>query len=148
MKPKKIIWLIIVLVVAAVAWYAYREYTRTHKDLHTLQPDFTITAAGLTEEYEKGETAAASKFNDMIVEVSGRIKKTEKDEKGDYTVVLDGKGTSSVRCLVDTPYRKDAAILQAGTSAVVRGVCTGFIRDDMGLGSDVILNRCVIIKKE
>ncbi len=148
MNRKKIIWLVIVFVAAAVAWYAYSEYNRTHRDLYTLQADFTVTAAAIAEAYEKGETAAASKFNDKIIDVNGVVKRTEKDEKDDYTVILDAGGSSSVRCLVDTAYRQEAANLQPGISTVVRGVCTGFIRDELGLGSDVILNRCVIIKKE
>ena len=136
------------MVAVSAAWYAYREYSRTHKDLHTQRPDLLITAAALSAAFEEEETGAAAKFNDKIIEVDGMLQKLEEDEKGDYTVVLSGSSTASVRCLMDTLYRNDASMLGPGASVVVRGICTGFIRDDMGLGSDVILNRCVIIKRK
>jgi hypothetical protein len=47
---------------------------------------------------------------------------------------------------MDSVHQQDAAKVSVGTSVTVRGACTGFNKDEMGLGSDVILNRCVIVK--
>jgi hypothetical protein len=49
---------------------------------------------------------------------------------------------------MDSTHQKDAAKLVSGSSTTVRGSCTGFNKDDLGLGSDVILNRCVIVSNK
>ena len=148
MKRKKIILLFILIAIAVAAWYGYREYSRTNRDLKNIRPDYTLSAASLISEYEGGDSAAARKYNGRIIEVNGFVKKIDKDEHGFYTIVLgDTVSLSAVRCSMDTTHNSDAASLTAGSSAIVRGACTGFNKDEMGLGSDVILNRCAIIKQ-
>jgi hypothetical protein len=148
MSRKKIILLLILIAIAVAAWYGYREYSRTNKDLKNVRPDFIVNASDLIKEFESGDSAAAKKYNGQILEVTGFVKNIDKDDQGYYTLVLgDTSGLSSVRCSMDTSHQSDAASLIAGSSAIVRGACTGFNKDDMGLGSDVILNRCAIIKK-
>jgi tRNA_anti-like len=149
MNRKKTIWIIILLAAAGVAWYAYKEYTRPNKDFLYAKPDYILTAGNLIYEYESNDSSANKKYNGKIVEVSGPVKKIEKDERDFYTLVLgDSSSPSSVRCSMDTTHQSDAALLVIGSSAVVRGACTGFNKDEMGLGSDVILNRCAIINKK
>ena len=148
MSRKKIVLLIILLAIAVAAWYAYREYSRTNRDLKNVRPDFSLSATDLIKEFESNDSAAAKKYNGRILEIRGFIKKIDRDEQGFFTLVLgDTASHSSVRCSMDTTHHSDAASLPQGSSATVRGACTGFNKDDMGLGSDVILNRCAIIKK-
>jgi hypothetical protein len=86
-------------------------------------------------------------YVDQVLEVSGSINKIEKDEKGFYTIVLGDAGSmSSVRCVVDSLFSSDAAKLTTGTPAKLRGVCVGYTADDMGLGADLLLNRCYPIQ--
>lgn len=149
MKRKKTIWLIILLVALGAAWYGYKEYTRTNKDLQKVDAHFTLSAVDLIKEYEANDSAATKKYNGKIVEVNGPVKAIDKDEQGYYTIVLgDTASLSSIRCSMDSTHREDAANIVKGSSATIRGACTGFNKDEMGLGSDVILNRSVIIKKE
>ncbi|MEI9911904.1 MAG: hypothetical protein WDO71_21035 [Bacteroidota bacterium] len=150
MNRKKAIWLIIILVVVAGAWYGYGEYNRTHKDLQKTKPDFVLSAVSLIHEYETGDSSVNTKYNGKVIEVTGYIKNIEKDQEGYYTIILgDSASQSSVRCSMDTVYAADAASLAAGSSATVRGSCNGFNKDETGLiGSDVILNYCVIINKK
>lgn len=142
-------WLLLLLVITAAGWYAYKEFTRTHKDLAKVKPDFVLTARALLAEFEANDSAAGKKFNDKIMEVSGLVKKLEKDEQGYYTIVLgDSSSLSAVRCSVDTTHNPDAAAVKENSSVTLRGVCTGFNKDEMGLGADVILNRSVLVNKE
>jgi hypothetical protein len=146
MSRKKSILLIILLAVGIGGWYAYREYTRTNKDLADVKADWQTSSAKLISEYEANDSIANKKFLGKIVEVNGSVNEVIKDDNGYYTVVFGESGTmSSVRCSIDTTHQKDITSLTMGSSATVRGACTGFNKDDMGLGSDVILNRCVII---
>jgi hypothetical protein len=149
MSRKKTIVFIILIVAAGVAWYGYKEFSRTNKDLGKVRPDITVTMSAIISEYETSDSAANGKYLGKVVEVSGTVKEVNKDDGGYYTVVLGDAGNlSAVRCSMDTTHQEDAAQLAAGSSAIVRGACTGFNKDEMGLGSDVILNRCVIVKQK
>ena len=114
-----------------------------------VKADIKVSAINVIHEYEANDSASNQKYLGKIVEVDGNIKKIEADDKGFYTIVLgDTSSLSSVRCSMDSTHQKDAAKLVAGSSTTVRGSCTGFNKDELGLGSDVILNRCVIISKK
>jgi len=148
MGKKKIIWFIVLLVVAIGGLYAYKEYTRTNKDLTKVKADIQITAVALVKEYETNDSSANNKYSGRVLEIVGMVKDIQKDD-GNYTLVLgDTAVMSSVRCSMDSVHQQDAALLIVGSSATVRGICTGFNKDEMGLGSDVILNRCVIIRNK
>ncbi|MBD0377834.1 MAG: hypothetical protein ICV51_19680, partial [Flavisolibacter sp.] len=53
---------------------------------------------------------------------------------------------SSVRCSMDTAFVTKLSTITAGSTITVKGACTGFNADEtgLGLGSDVVLNRCVL----
>jgi hypothetical protein len=145
-RRKKFIWAIILLAIGAGAWYGFKEYTRSNKDLLYSLPDQRISAASLVKEFEINDSSANRKYLGKVIETDGIVKEVQKDEAGYYTVVLGETGKlSTVRCSMDTAHQQDASRLRVGSSAVMRGSCTGFNKDDMGLGSDVILNFCVIV---
>jgi hypothetical protein len=149
MNRKRMIWFIVIVALAAGGWYGYKQYTRTNKDLASVKADYSLSAALLVKEFETNDSAANKKYLGRVVEVDGNIKEIVKDESGFFTIVLgDAESLASVRCSIDTVYRENAARLSAGSSVTIRGACTGFNKDELGLGSDVILNRCAIIKKE
>src|SRR5690349_15992910 len=130
MSRKKTIVLIALVAVAITAWYAYKEFNRTNRDLQRVRPDYSLHAMSLISEYENGDSMAAKKFNGRIIEVSGLVKKLDKDDRDKYTIVLGDTGSlSSVRCSMDTNYRKDVVMVQPGSSVTIRGACTGFNRD-------------------
>jgi hypothetical protein len=151
-KQRGFIFPLVVLILLGIgfgAWKGLSEYNRTHKDLATVKPDVNISATELIREYEANDSIANLKYLGRVVEINGKVRKIEQDEKGYYTVIIGDTGNvSSVRCSMDTTHNEDASHLIAGSSANLRGACTGFNKDEMGLGSDVILNRCAIIKKD
>lgn len=149
MNRKKIILFILLLAAVAAAWYGYKEYTRTNKDLASVKADFVLAATELIKEYESNGSASAEKYNGKILEVNGQVKAVEKDDKGYYTVVIgDNTSMSAVRCAIDSIHQDKATGLINQSSVSVRGACTGYNKGEMGLGSDIILNRCVIINKK
>jgi hypothetical protein len=68
----------------------------------------------------------------------------EKDTDAATVVLGKMDKMSSVRCSMDSTQVATASNLQAGSTVTIKGACTGFHADDMGLGSDVVLNRSVI----
>ncbi len=148
-KNKRVIGILIILNVGIGAWFGINEYNRTNKDISYVKADIKITATALIHQYETNDSLADKIYLGRVIETRGKVKDLKKDESGYYTVVLgDSAGMSSVRCSMDSVHQQDAAMLTPGTSATVRGYCTGFNKDDLGLGSDVILNRCVIVMEK
>lgn len=149
-KNKKIIGPVIILIIIVTAigvWYGLKEYNRVNQDLSNVKADVKVSAMTLISEYEANDSASNQKYLGKVVEVEGMVKGIEKDELGFYTLILgDTSNLSSVRCAMDTTHHADASISAKGSSVILRGNCTGFRKDDMGLGSDVILNRSVIVK--
>ena len=139
-------------VLAIGAWQGLEEYNRKNKDLNKTKPDVKISAIELLKDYEANDSIANGKYLGKIIELSGNIKKVENDGVGSYTIVLGEQSSlSSVRCIMDTTYRNDAAAVNEGSSVTIRGLCTGFKKNELlgeNLGSDVELNRSVVIKNK
>ncbi len=126
--------------------YGYQEYTRKNKDYLYADADFTISAKDFIREFEENENAANEKFLDKIIAVNDTIKDIIKDDEGFYTLMIGEKNkTSSVRCSMDPNHQTEVELLRMGNIITIKGACTGYNQDEL-LGSDVILNHCVIEK--
>jgi hypothetical protein len=147
MSRKMIIWLIVFLVVLSGAINFYKEFNRTNADLTKVNADYRVEDLSFLNEFVKNDTLTGRKYNGKVIEVTGNVKSIEKDEMGYSTILLgDASSLSAVRCSMDSVHQSDAASLANGTSVTIRGICTGYNADELGLGADVILNRCVIVK--
>ena len=147
MKRKNVIRYIVLpllMVLAEVAIYIYKEYNRTHKDTAKMKPDFTVTATQLIGEFESDEQISGKKYWDKVIRVEGLVKELNRDDRGFYSIILgDTASMSSVRCSVDSSHSAEAAPLKTGMRVAVKGICSGFNKDEL-LGSDVILVRSVV----
>jgi hypothetical protein len=145
MKNKKNKWLLLFFALLGLSFYGVHEYFKGNKDMSVLKEDFHANAEELVNEFAVNETLAEKKFIGKIIVVEGKLKETEKDEKGYYTLVLGNTGTaSSVRCLIDTLHTNDIKSMQKGDSVVLKGMLVGYNADATGLlGSDIELNRCM-----
>jgi hypothetical protein len=148
MSKKKIIIICILLVMAAVAIYAYREYHRTNASLTSIEADYTMQATELANEFVSNDSVADNKYRNKILAVQGVVKAVDRSE-GDCTIVL-GDTTDmapSVRCILDSTHAASGATFKRGDRVIIKGAITGFKKDETGLlGSDVELNRCVVDK--
>ena len=146
-STKKKFFAAISMLVLVAGSYGYMEYTRGSKDLLYTKADYISIAKDLIKEFEQNEKAANEKFINKVIAVNGTVKDVIEDGDKFYTVMLgDGASTSSVRCSMDANHQSEAALLQLQRNVTIKGICTGFNADDL-LGSDVILNRCIIEKK-
>lgn len=145
-KNIRLIGVLILLVVSLVAWFGYSEYNRKPASMADTRADYTFTTTTLLTAFEKDEAGANKLYLDKVLEVEGAIKESTADEKGFYTITIgEDASLSSVRCSVDSLFSSKAAALQAGGLIKVRGICTGYMADEL-LGSDVTLVRCAIIE--
>ena len=144
MPVKKRILVAIVLVIAAAAFYIYKEFNRTNINIASEQAAFTLTASELINEFNSNDSSAGKKYVGKVIAVSGRVKNTDKDERGYYTVSLgDSSSMSSVRCSIDSMYTDRVTAIRPGMTVTIKGNCTGYNADEL-LGLDVIVNRCVV----
>ena len=143
---KRILLFIVLIIVLAGGWYAYTLYTGKVKSLTEVKADASVTAADLLAAFAKDTAAANKQYLGKILAVTGNVKSVE-TEGHTATVILGNDGDlSSVRCSMDSAFVKQAATLAKGTAVTVKGNCTGYMADEL-IGSDVILNRCVLTAK-
>lgn len=140
---KKILIIAVAVVIVAGVLYAFNEYSRKNKGLDSVKAELSTEASVLIKDFESNIEAANAKYLGKIIAVTGVIKAIE-DEPNSVTIILgDEQSISSVRCSIDTTYIDKVRSFNNGDTVTVKGNCTGFNEDDL-LGSDVILNRCVI----
>ena len=140
---KRAILLVILAIVLVLGFYAYREYYRKNINLAQVAPEVTITAPELIKAFEADSAGANKQYGGKIVAVQGTVKSVEQEPNA-ATIILGESGTmSSVRCSMDTANVAKAATVKEGQALTIKGSLSGFNQDEL-LGSDVILNRCVI----
>ena len=141
-RPILLALFLLILIVAG--WYGYNKLYGKVEPLHNTQSDFTITANELLMAFEKDSASANKQYLGKIITITGSVKSVEKDTDAATVVLGKEDGMSSVRCSMDSSQVGAVSNLQAGSSVTIKGACTGFHADDMGLGSDVVLNRCIL----
>ena len=108
MKPKKIIISAIAVLIVCGGWFGYKEFNRKVKDLGSVSSDIELNSANLVAAFETDEIKSNAQYLDKIIAVTGKIKTIEKDEKGQFTIVLGTEGSmSSVRCSIDPDHNDE-----------------------------------------
>ncbi len=149
-KKKKLLVVAIVIVILIIlgSIYAYKEYNRKGSNIELTNSIYSNTATGLINDFTSNEKASNTKYLSKVIAINGEVKKIDSDQKGNPTIVLgDANSMSSVRCNLDSLYASAAASILIGQKITIKGICTGYLADELGIGSDVILIHCIIQKK-
>jgi hypothetical protein len=145
MKYKIVLIATALIVIAAGAFFYVNRKTQSLSDS---KADYKIIAVKFLEEYSSDQVLSDKKYLGKIIQVDGNLKGVERDDKGFLTFVVgDLTSMSSVRCSIDTLVAIDESDYPVGTAVSLKGECTGFNADEMGLGADIVLNRSVIVHK-
>jgi hypothetical protein len=133
------------IVLAGLAvWYGMNEWNRKNPDLSEAAASETTTAESLIAAFEQDTASASGKFTDKVVQVSGTLKKMARDERPLILFLGNANTMSSVVCSMDSAHAAGYASLKEGAAVTVKGMCVGYQFDDL-LGTDVRLNRCVVV---
>ena len=144
-KLTRIILLVVVVVTALGAGYVYKEYNRKRPNAAEINADFSLAPGELAKSFASDINAANAKYLNKIIAINSVVDRTEKDENGLYTIIFkDSSTNTSIRCLMDSAENSKAAVIRPAMQIQVKGFCTGYNPDDMGLGADIILQRTVI----
>ena len=145
-KTTRYSFIIILVILAVTIFFAYKEYNRKHDDITDMSAAYSLTSDEICAAFFSNEKAANEKYLDKVLKVNGTVKSVDTDDRGSNTIVLGNENLKiSVRCCLDSSHNAEASGISKGDHLVVKGICTGFNADEL-LGSDVILNRCTIIK--
>jgi len=126
----------------------YREYNRGNKVLSEVEPAIKISAQDISSSFAQSDSLSNSKFLGKIIEIEGVVKNIEMPDSNISVIVMSGNNEmSSVRCTMDSSFQIKSISIDIGTPAIVRGICTGYNADEL-LGSDVLMNRCVIVNRK
>lgn len=135
---KRNLFFITLVVLVAIGIYAWYLYNKPHTDLNSVSPDVILTASSLFAEYNADEVAADARFLGKIVEVTGIVESIEAREGIIPKIILaTGDPLSEIQCEMAGNNVKS---VNNGEELTLRCVCSGKLMD-------IILNKCVIIKK-
>lgn len=145
MKARKIVGACILTAAILAGIYFFREYNRTNQNLQSVEADITIAAVELLKSYQQNDSLANKKFLGKVIRVEGKVKAV--DHTAGNISFDDAESNAIIRCVIDSSIKNDLKNITAGNIIRVKGLCTGFNKDDTGLlGDEVILNRCVLTK--
>ena len=139
---RRIVLVLVFFILLAGSWYAYHLYTGKVKSLSVVDSDVTISASGLIEAFQKDSSGANRKYLGKIISLTGQVKAVEPESS---TIVLGEQSSNwAIRCSMDSNYVNVVGTFKPGNVLHIKGNCTGFLADDLGLGSDIVFNRCII----
>jgi hypothetical protein len=142
MKKVLLFLLIAVLIGAGIAAYLWNKPHRTAEDE---KPFATLTASALLTEFATNEPATTEKYREKVIQISGELMKATTDPSGNVQIVLqagDEQNTVSVTLMNGASAPNEST----GTMIEVKGICNGFLSNDL-LGSEVLLNQGVVVNK-
>lgn len=126
--------LIVILVGGGTGYYMFNKKVPT---LESTTPDFVMSANDLFNEFENDETKALKKYENKIIEVTGKVISVKNNEF-DSNIILEADMAmiGGVNC--SFKYKQDKEI-KKGSIVTIKGQCQGFLMD-------VILNNSQLIK--
>jgi hypothetical protein len=142
MKKILLLLLFAAVIAAGIGFYLWNKPHRTAEDE---KPFATLSASALLTEFATNETATTEKYRDKVIQISGTLIKAAADSSGNVQVVLeagDEMNTVSVTLMNGATVPTETP----GTMIDVKGICNGFLPDDL-LGSEVLLNQGVVVNQ-
>ena len=141
---KKIL-LLLLFMAAIAAGIGYYLWNKPHRTAADEKPFVTLTSSALLTEFATNESATTEKYRDKVIQISGALIKAAADSSGNVQVVLeagDEMNTVSVTLMNGATVPTETP----GTMIEVKGICNGFLPDDL-LGSEVLLNQGVVVNQ-
>lgn len=141
------LFLLALVLLCTAGIYIYSQYNKKQTDLTKTEAAFALNAESLIKEFASNSNAADHKYVNKVIELEGNVQSVDKDEGGLVTVIVASptEPSTSIRCSIDSSFSSEAVKLVIPHQPIhLKGIITGYNSDEL-LGSDIILNRCVII---
>jgi hypothetical protein len=145
MSRKKIVFFALVIIIASVSVYIYSEYNRKVKGLVNAAPDFEVSDTVLVSQFLSNEELSNKRYFDKVILVIGTVKSIDKTNNQTIINLGSSADLSSVKCQLDST--QVLSTIVNGSTVSLKGLFIGFNKDTL-IGSDVTLNRCVLISEK
>jgi hypothetical protein len=133
---------VLFVIISIAFWFFIKEYNRKPQSIVSVKADYEIVDSLLVSEFESNGQLADKKYQGKIILVSGLVKKSAQKEAA-YTISFGSSlSPSSILCSIDST--QNMGIVTEGKQVLIKGLYVGFNHDEL-LGSDVILNRCILV---
>jgi len=128
-----------VAIIAVTGIISYRIWNKPHPDIRDADAVKTTSITLYNILSKKGSDSAI--YLNKVVEVSGVIESVSKNEQNQQIILLKTNvSRGSVNCTMEEAVNGK----KPGDTIVLKGICSGYIGGDMGMGlpGDVFLIRC------
>jgi hypothetical protein len=116
----------------------FYQYSKGHKSIENVKPDFTYAAPEFLDIYNEDEDKANEMFLGKIIQVTGIVNEIKEEAGVGSIIILDsGSLMESIQC--EMSQQIAAGSVAKDQSITIKGYCTGKILD-------IVLNRCVIVE--
>ncbi len=143
----KLKYILAIIIIGSIAAFGvYKFAMNPVPDTSGLKAVQSTNFSNINKLILANDTVALKSFYNKVVSLSGTIS-TIANEDSLVTIVLGDTGSNnSIVCQVDNRHLGDFASLAPSAEIKIKGVCTGFQTDDMGLGGSMELKNCVLDK--
>jgi putative nucleic acid binding protein len=133
---------LILLFIIITGLCVYRLFYRQSIPGRNLPAAVALSAAALTDSFDKGEDHADSLYLDRTLSVTGTLAGIRKNESGRFVVTLAGHypGKTGVDCILDSLYAPDRLNIPIGKTVTVMGHYAG-------RSFNVLLVQCILLPK-
>ena len=148
MKTKSVIGVLMLSAMILVVIYLYREYNREAPALDSLEPAAVLSTSNILDAFVRDEQLANKLYLGKVLEINGTVRSIENDPSGRIIIILGEDPTpSSVRCSMDSIHTINLVEFPIHKLVSLKGICAGYTADELGLGADLVLNRCIVLKR-
>jgi len=141
---KKIIIAALIIGVLAGAYVWFFMWNKPHRTAADEEAFAKLTAHALYLEYSADEPATKAKYLDKIIQVKGELSEIKQDASGDTELVLNTENESA-HVIVTLKKGDTAAQAKTGTTIEIKGICNGYLYEEMLDQADVFLNQGLIV---
>ena len=139
-KTWYILAVIFVIVLAGAGLSLMWVFKKAPDSVGSQKADFKLTISTLVSDFENNEAAADKKYPGKIIQVKGPVSQITSDSTGISLYLKEKDQMSGVICNFASE-EIDTTKIHKEDTVVVKGICSGYLMD-------VVLNKCVMVKKE
>ena len=140
LKRNILIFFIAIVLIGVIT--GYMMWNKPHLDVKAAEAA-KVTAIDLYKTFTTDSAGAKLKYLNKVVAVAGEVKQVSLNQQNQQIILLKTHDPdASVNCTME----ENRNNIKAGDTIVVKGICSGYINGDIGMGlpGDVFLIRCYI----
>ena len=148
MKRTYIILIILIAGILVGTYVFISEWNRKPRDVRHTKAAYTLTTAELMDAFKKDTAAAAQKFNDNVIQVTGTVNQVDESDTARISAVFNGDGIDLIATFKKSENKKIANIKQ-GSTITFKGEYIGLEFDEVlpDLPPTVRMDKCVLDEK-